>query len=70
MKIESHHPAEDKRQWKIVRLDDYTDVEGEIVAADDETGDCCMQRPDGNGGSKTETLPFGPGGIKIVGRGR
>jgi hypothetical protein len=65
MKLESHDSAENKRQWKIVRLDDYTDVEGDIVAADDETGECCISV-----GGETKTLSLGPGGIRIVGRRR
>jgi hypothetical protein len=65
VKLESHHSAEEKRRWKIVRTDSMTDIEGEIVAADEDTGECHIH-VDG------ETLPrsFGPGGIKIVRRGR
>jgi hypothetical protein len=65
MKLESWHSAEDKRRWKIVRTDNYTDVPGEIVAADEATGECSLQIS-----GETKTISFGPGGIRIVGRGR
>ena len=42
MKLESWHSTEDKRRWKIVRTDDYTDVAGEIITADETTGECCV----------------------------
>ena len=65
MKLESWHSSEDKRRWKIVRIDSYADVEGEIVTADETTGECSLEV-----GGETKTLSFGPGGIRIVGRGR
>jgi hypothetical protein len=65
MKLESWHSAEDKRRWKIVRTDNYSDVSGEIITADEATGECCLQV-----GSETKTLSFGPRGIRIVGRRR
>jgi len=65
VKLESWHSSEDKRRWKIVRTDTYTDVAGEIVTADETTGECSMHV-----GGETKTLSFGPCGIRIVGRGR
>ena len=65
MKLESWHSSEDKRRWKIVRTDTYADVPGEIVAADETTGECSLQL-----GGETKALSFGRGGIRIVGRGR
>jgi hypothetical protein len=65
MKFESWHEAADKAKWKIVRLDDLTDVDGLIVTANDETGECCVQVS-----GETKTLSFGPRGIRIVGRRR
>jgi hypothetical protein len=64
-KLESWHSSEDKRRWKIVRTDNYTDVPGEILAADETTGECSLHV-----GGETKTLSFGPGGIRIIGRGR
>jgi hypothetical protein len=63
MKLESWHSSEDKRRWKIVRTDDYTDVPGEIITADESTGECSMLVR-----GETKALSFGPGGMRIVGR--
>ena len=57
MKLESWHSTEDKRRWKIVRTDNYTDVPGEIITADEATGECCVHV-----GGETKTLSFGPAG--------
>jgi hypothetical protein len=65
MKLESWHTAEDKAKWKLVRTDNYTDVPGDIVTADEISGECCM-----NHSGETKTLSFGPGGIRIIGRRR
>jgi hypothetical protein len=65
VKLESWHSSVDKSRWKIVRTDNYTDVPGEIVTADETTGECSMHV-----GGETKTLSFGPGGIRICGRGR
>jgi hypothetical protein len=65
VKLESWHSSEDKRRWKIVRTDNYTDVAGEIVTADETTGECSIHV-----GGETKALSFGPAGIRIVGRGR
>jgi len=65
MKLESYQSSEDKRHWKIVRTDHFTDVEGEIITADETTGECAVQV-----GNESKTLSFGPGGIRIVRRGR
>lgn len=43
MKLESWQSAEDKRRWKIVRTDDYTDVPGDIITTDEASGECCVQ---------------------------
>ena len=65
MKLESWHNAEDKRQWKIVRTDNHEDVKGEIVAADETTGECSVQV-----GRETKTFSFGFGGIRLIARRR
>lgn len=65
MNLESWHSAEDKKRWKIVRTDDYKDVEGEILTANEATGECTITVK-----GETKTLIFGPGGIKVCGRGR
>jgi hypothetical protein len=60
MKIESWYSKEDRSRWKIVRTNNYADVPGEILAADEATGECSLH-VDG----QVKTLNFGPGGIKI-----
>ena len=65
MKLESYDSVEDKKRWKIVRTDSCTDVDGEIITADEVSGECCVQV-----GGETKTLSFGPRGIRIVGRRR
>ena len=65
MKLESWQSAEDKRRWKIVRTDDYTDVPGDIITTDEASGECCVQIA-----GETKTLSFGPRGIRIIGRRR
>jgi hypothetical protein len=65
MKFESWHSANDKRKWKVVRLDDHTDVTGEIITADEDTGECFIQV-----GGQTKTMKFGARGIRLVGRRR
>jgi len=65
MKLESWHAAEDKRRWTIIRTDNYTEVPGEIVTADENTGECSVHV-----GGETKILSFGPGGIRIVRRGK
>ena len=65
MKLESWHSTEDKRRWKIVRTDDYTDVNGEVITADEATGECTVHV-----GGETKSLSFGAGGLRMVGRRR
>lgn len=69
MKLESWHSTEEKRRWKIVRTDTFMDVPGEILAADEATGECSLMVA-AQGGTETKTLTFGPGGMRIVGRSR
>jgi hypothetical protein len=54
-----------KNRWKIVRLDNYTDVPGEIVTANEDTGEfsVCVK-------GETRTTCLGPGAIRIIPRGR
>lgn len=61
MKLESWQPAEDRRRWKLVRCDDCTDVAGDIVTADENSGECCVQV-----GGEVKTHSFGPRGLRIV----
>lgn len=64
MKIEPHESQAYKHRWKIVDTSDYSDVPGEIISADDVTGEATVER-----GGETVVLPtLGQGSIKIVGR--
>ncbi len=65
MKLEPYVDSGYKSRWKIVRTDNYTDVPGEIVTADEDSGECSVHV-----GGETKTLSFGPGGIRIVLRAR
>jgi hypothetical protein len=70
MKLESHQTAEEKRLYKLVRTDDYSDVPGEIVTADEDSGEACVQINKVDGASETRALNFGPNGLRIVARRR
>ena len=63
MKLETWHSSEDKARWKVVRTDNYEDVPGEIVTADEATGECAVHV-----GGETKTFSLGPGGLRIVAR--
>jgi hypothetical protein len=63
VKLESWHSADDKARFKVVDLRDGRDVPGEIVIADDESGECEMLV-----GDEVKSLSFGPGRIRIVRR--
>jgi hypothetical protein len=65
MKLETWHSTEDKSRWKIVRTDDYTEVSGEIVSADEETGKYTVKI-----GDDFKSDDLGPRGLRLVGRGR
>ena len=63
MKIEHSHPSEYKDRWRIVRRDSLTTIAGNILSANEETGECELLI-DG----EKKTFCFGPNGIRIVGR--
>lgn len=69
MKLESFDSVEKKHGWKLVRTDNYADVPGEIVSADEDTGECCVTVQVGDT-TETKALHFGPYGFRIVGRRR
>ncbi len=71
MKLENWTSTEEKARWKCVRTDNYTDVPGDIVIADEATGECTLSvlKAD-HSGTEEKTFSFGPGGIRIIGRKR
>jgi hypothetical protein len=71
MKLESFQDAAEKNRYKIVRLDDFTDLPGDIIAANDETGECAMAvKTPGNDTPETKSYSFGPKAISIQRRSR
>ncbi len=62
MKLESFDTNEKKRRWKIIRMDTFNDVPGEIVSADEALGRYQITVE----GGETKTEDLGPGGIRLV----
>jgi hypothetical protein len=56
----------ERRRWKAVRLDLYTDLPGIVSSANSDTGEIVMQVPDGDG-TKLATWNL-PCGFRIVKR--
>ena len=63
MKLYAYQSAEAKHEHRIVRCDDYSDVEGEIVHADEDTGEFTLTVNQEN-----KSFNLGPGGIRILPR--
>ena len=61
MKLKTWYSAEDKRRWKIVRADDLSEVAGEIITADTDTGECRFLV-----GDEIKTLRFKPQEIMML----
>jgi hypothetical protein len=68
MKIESHHGAEHKALYRIVRLDSGMFLEGDINSADEDTGEASMKVKLHDGTAADRTYALGARGIKIVER--
>lgn len=65
MILENWHSAEDKARWKLVSTTDYRDIPGEIVSANETTGDYTISI-----GGETKQMSAGSGGIRIAPRRR
>jgi len=61
MKIEES--ATDKDRWKLVRTDDYRDIPGDVVMADEDTGEAAVSDK-----GEMRHLQFSPRGFRIVRR--
>lgn len=70
MELKSYDPVEDKQRYKLVRTDDYTDVIGDIVAANEATGECVVVVAKPDGATEQKQLNLGPRGLRIVPRER
>jgi hypothetical protein len=69
MNLTAATPGEIKSRYKVVRLDDHSDVPGEIIAADEATGECKMRDPNAPTAPANEkTFSFGADSIRIVRR--
>jgi hypothetical protein len=67
MKIESTTPDSVKHRYKVVRTDNYKDIPGEIITANDEEGTCVLSVPVGQGApAENKEFNLGPGNFKIV----
>jgi hypothetical protein len=70
MKITSQHSAEEKAKWEVVSLYNGASVPGEIISADEETGEVSMKVKAHDGTAADRTYSFGAYGIKLVARSR
>lgn len=61
MKLDETTPAEERARWKAVRTDSLRDIPGEIVSADEQTGECVIDVH----GQKQE-WKFGSHGLRIM----
>lgn len=65
MKFEAYDSEEKKAPWKIVRLDTFQDISGQIVTADELTGECSVKN-----GDETKNFSLGERGLSIISRKR
>ncbi len=63
MKLHAYQSAEAKHKYRVVWCYDYSDVDGEIVHADEDTGEFTLTVNQEN-----KSFNFGPGGIRILPR--
>jgi hypothetical protein len=63
VKIDSSISSEERAKYKVVRADDYTDLPGEIMEADETTGEVVMIIA-----GEKKTFSLGHGGIRIIPR--
>lgn len=69
LKITHDMPEAERRQWVVVRLDDFTALPGVPVHADVGTGNAMMQvRPKADGDLGLEEFACGPYGLRIIPR--
>jgi hypothetical protein len=66
--IGSAQSEAERARWRVVRLDSYASLEGQILHADVDTGVAVMARPGPDGAMVQTTYNLGPGGFAIVAR--
>ena len=64
MTIDLTMPEAERRRWRVVRLDNYSDIPGEILSADELTGEVTAK--DYGGQERFYTL--GERGIRVIRR--
>jgi hypothetical protein len=62
MSIDPTMPEAERKRWRVVRLDSYSDIPGEIMFADELTGEVKMK----DYGGFERSYAFGSGAIKII----
>ena len=62
MIIDPTMPEMERRRWRVVRLDSYTDIPGEVLFADELTGEVKTR---GRGGFE-HYYTLGEHGIRII----
>ena len=62
MKIDSSMSEEQRRRYKVVRLDSLSDLDGLIVVADEQEGTATLKDKSG----EDKAYSFGPRGIVIL----
>ena len=63
-KLDARVDADEARHYKLVRLDSFADIAGEIVWADEASGSYAVRGPD----NAVSEHCHGAGGIRIVPR--
>jgi hypothetical protein len=64
MKIDSDMLEEERQGWRVVRLDSFADIPGQILSADDQTGEVKMKNPRG----EERSYSLGQHAIRLIRR--
>ena len=64
MKIDPAMAEAERKRWRVVRLDTCEDVPGEILAADEQTGEVKLKIHEG----EERSYSFGQQGIRLLPR--
>ncbi len=64
MTIDPSIPEDERKRWRVVRLDSCADLPGEVLAADDQTGEVTMRD---HGGEET-SYSLGRHAIRLIRR--
>jgi hypothetical protein len=67
-RLTAEQPDAERARWCVVRLDTMAPLDGEILAADVDSGVATMRRRAPDGSPVQVTYSPGPGGIAIIRR--